>query len=54
MISVENYYNSLSKEQQTAVQATIDAAEERGLDITIIDAVDIWDCMPSSLRGPKP
>ena len=51
---IKDYYNSLSDEQKTAYNTALDKAEENGLDIEIIDAVDIWYMIPKHLRGERP
>lgn len=54
MISNDNYWNSLSQEQKEGYWQTLSKADDEGLDLVIVDAIDIWSCIPKKIRGEKP
>lgn len=50
----EQYWNSLTEEQQKAITEAMDKAEGLGLDIVIVDAIDLWYLLPQDNRGYPP
>ncbi len=53
-ITVESYVNSLSDVQKQALQKAVENAELLGVNLMIVDAMDIWFLLPKHLRGEKP
>ncbi len=53
-ISVASYVDSLSDIQKQALQKAVENAELLGVNLMIVDAMDIWFLLPKHLRGEKP
>ena len=53
-MNIEKYWLLLTEEQKQQIRRTLNHADELGLDITIVDAVDVWSLLPKTSRGPKP
>lgn len=44
----------MTEEQQKAITEAMDKAEGLGLDIVIVDAIDLWYLLPQDNRGYPP
>lgn len=53
-MDADTYYNTLTDSQKAALKEAINHAEAIGVDVAIIDAIDIWYLLPADNRGPKP
>jgi hypothetical protein len=50
----EQYWDTLTPEQQNSFYESMSRAEKEGFDIEVYDAVDIWYLINENIRGQQP